>query len=1146
MILMLAPAANMTFASMPSGSTYVSNSFGLIQIASGSVADQLALAAAGCRTLSPIPGGATTAQNGTNYVLQTTDQGNQILFNASSAVAVALPNSLPVGFIVQLFQIGTGQITASAASGASVVTPNTSSTPNQYSSLLCIVVSNSTGSNAEWDVIANPLQTGGLIGAASLGALYTQDASAHYAPFTVAQVLNDSTGSNNGTWLKTGSGNGSGNWTQESALTLSGLNTAMTAFKQAPPQQILSNANAVRNRFSMSADVPGAAGDRRNEQDWTQRLYRSSLVYNTNVYSAFGEPQALLLSESSAGSSGSLVGAPVGGYWISVADLETAGIVPGNSTYISAQIAIDIASAVNQTLDQVSGSGNGQCALILRYAGPGATQELYHNATTYDIWFLNAQNPNYDNVPMTDAHYIGVFSSSMVTTADVKGYKWQNVWLPATYGGFALTGIALICYGTESISGQLSSIQACLASVVGGTSIITGQAYFNADDRPASFVPATDVVNTLDVASADKVIVLGDSIGLGFYQPINKAWINKVSLFSDWNFENYSVSGQTYQTLLSYVLTDSTNVNSFWFGGTSFRDYKGSRVLLMSEGNDSHWETQAQFANDLRLATKICRDFGMTPTICGEYLNIGGYFANGIQTLMRSVAEEMGVDYLDLRRHGKLFAPATQNAAEFVTPHPGVRSNHLHSDPVEKYLKGLDGPRKSFKIFRRRPTFTVSSIDQLMIDSFYDRATVFEEINVGHAAMTGGAQHCDNLGTGGWTVGNIQSEYLALRAGQPVGFADYGLIEACFPETPDEVRLVLNDPNITVYIKDVLAPPQFTTLNRYQAFTTTSGAPGVGATYTDSTNFSGVTFYYIGVWNGQFMFSAGTNTPPYAGVNGKTAVGSGMLTLANGTGPSSIAYTASNIGFDQQYYTWYGLPPGHWVQVTGSNGVFQLSSMDLRSRVRRNKISFLLYESGGFYLSAPRIMYRSSQRRAIEERKTYYPGQSEFRPARGSELLAHNYTSNLTGWTVTGSLTPSPPSDAQMPQDPATGLAMTSCVTLSPGNYLTQAIAWNPTYEHDLEVEITIYARNFPALADPSSITQDTFDWTQLEIDLITNSGITAAHIDKVGLWWNEMKFRTILPLGDSAATIVIRPAGGASGSSTIEVAYASVRQMDA
>jgi hypothetical protein len=123
---------------------------------------------------------------------------------------------------------------------------------------------------------------------------------------------------------------------------------------------------------------------------------------------------------------------------------------------------------------------------------------------------------------------------------------------------------------------------------------------------------------------------------------------------------------------------------------------------------------------------------------------------------------------------------------------------------------------------------------------------------------------------------------------------------------------------------------------------------------------------------------------------------------------------------------------------------------------------------------------------------------------------------------------------------------MTSCVTLSPGNYLTQAIAWNPTYEHDLEVEITIYARNFPALADPSSITQDTFDWTQLEIDLITNSGITAAHIDKVGLWWNEMKFRTILPLGDSAATIVIRPAGGASGSSTIEVAYASVRQMDA
>ena len=224
MTLLLAPAGNMTFASMPSGSTYVSNQFGLIQITNGSVADQLALVAAGCKTLSPITGGATTFQTGTSYAVQATDQNDDVLFTSATAVAVTLPNDFPVGFIVELFQLGAGTVTASAASGGSFVTPNISSTPNQYASLFCIVISNSTGTNAQWNVIAAPLQNGGVVGAASLTSLYTQDGIAHYAQYTVAEVLNDGTTANNGTWLKTGAGNGSGNWTQENTLTLPGLN----------------------------------------------------------------------------------------------------------------------------------------------------------------------------------------------------------------------------------------------------------------------------------------------------------------------------------------------------------------------------------------------------------------------------------------------------------------------------------------------------------------------------------------------------------------------------------------------------------------------------------------------------------------------------------------------------------------------------------------------------------------------------------------------------------------------------------------------------------------------------------------------------------------------------------------------------------
>ena len=52
-IFMLAPQADISFGTAPSGSTYVSNQYGLIVITNGSVLDQAALISAGCVTLYP-------------------------------------------------------------------------------------------------------------------------------------------------------------------------------------------------------------------------------------------------------------------------------------------------------------------------------------------------------------------------------------------------------------------------------------------------------------------------------------------------------------------------------------------------------------------------------------------------------------------------------------------------------------------------------------------------------------------------------------------------------------------------------------------------------------------------------------------------------------------------------------------------------------------------------------------------------------------------------------------------------------------------------------------------------------------------------------------------------------------------------------
>ena len=71
-------------------------------------------------------------------------------------------------------------------------------------------------------------QTGGGLSAQPRShSLYTQDTSAHYAQYSVAQIFSDPTPANNGFWLKTGTGNGSGNWTQQSTITLASLNAAI-------------------------------------------------------------------------------------------------------------------------------------------------------------------------------------------------------------------------------------------------------------------------------------------------------------------------------------------------------------------------------------------------------------------------------------------------------------------------------------------------------------------------------------------------------------------------------------------------------------------------------------------------------------------------------------------------------------------------------------------------------------------------------------------------------------------------------------------------------------------------------------------------------------------------------------------------------
>lgn len=64
--------------------------------------------------------GHVNRQTGTTYTLQAADSGKIVELANSAAITVTLPNSLPAGWCCTLVQDGAGQVTLSAASGATL------------------------------------------------------------------------------------------------------------------------------------------------------------------------------------------------------------------------------------------------------------------------------------------------------------------------------------------------------------------------------------------------------------------------------------------------------------------------------------------------------------------------------------------------------------------------------------------------------------------------------------------------------------------------------------------------------------------------------------------------------------------------------------------------------------------------------------------------------------------------------------------------------------------------------------------------------------------------------------------------------------------------------------------------------------------
>jgi hypothetical protein len=151
-VFLQAPGPNIAFGTTPSGSTYISDANGLVVITNAGVNDETYLLGAGCIALVPGGFGANSLQTGTSYTVQQSDVAQEIVCTNAGAFTLNLPKTMPVGFAVNATQGGAGTVTANALPGASLVGAHTT-TSGQYLQIKCLVIQNSDGNSAVWDII---------------------------------------------------------------------------------------------------------------------------------------------------------------------------------------------------------------------------------------------------------------------------------------------------------------------------------------------------------------------------------------------------------------------------------------------------------------------------------------------------------------------------------------------------------------------------------------------------------------------------------------------------------------------------------------------------------------------------------------------------------------------------------------------------------------------------------------------------------------------------------------------------------------------------------------------------------------------------------------------------------------------------------
>jgi hypothetical protein len=533
---------------------------------------------------------------------------------------------------------------------------------------------------------------------------------------------------------------------------------------------------------------------------------------------------------------------------------------------------------------------------------------------------------------------------------------------------------------------------------------------------PAGVV--TQLKKPVTLVDCERMYLGGDSYSVGYNSLPGKNYLTALSMFSDWNFDNYSKSGDATNMILARLVANTPQ-----YKGITPKQLKGGGyAIIISFTNDvnnsviNSTDQLNTYLNNIRLLAEAFKSLGYKPIVATEYHASGGTNGTGLlQAAISQFCNDNGYIFMDVYEKSRYLKGATNFSFYWDGSHPNLRTNAIFWTNMKPYIDALPRPKWSIKVFRKRDSTAVSTVADLMYISNLDRAKKFKEILLTGQAMNS-ASYSKYDDQSNWTsTGNIVDvgEYYDLINGSTIAMGDYSLME-----------VVINS----------------------------------------------------------------------------TAAQTSKLDIQIGT--VDAVYAKNHI-------------TQAWVSLPIVSGVVTLS--DLYSQIKYDKVSLLIVKSGGWNMAAPQVDFYGV------EGKSYYQ-KSLSRELRTAELVTtRNFNSGTTGWTVTGTITPSVPEDnGSMP----TGI--TQIATISTGNSVSQAVTFSSAgYKRKAQVKV-ISRRNPPRYSSlntfptGSPISLDSYDFANVKLN-ITKSSNVVTFKDVIGMHWTESVFEFDVAAGDTTFTVGIQ-----------------------